>query len=247
LVTESLERFDASTAVNAIETFVTDLSQWYLRRSRERVGPAATDKVSKEGFYCTMYDVLVTLCRLLAPFVPFLSEEMYTNLTGEQSVHLSGWVVADKTYISDAMEEQMALARQVVELAHAKRKEQKLKVRQPLATLHIVSPIVLSENILGLVRDEVNVKNVLCKKGPQLTIDIDVNITEELRAEGEARELAHKIQMLRKEKGCTINEQIGITLPKEYKDIPERLLSYVQTKTLAKTITWGETLQISTG
>jgi isoleucyl-tRNA synthetase len=247
LVTKSLEQYDAATAANAIEAFVTDLSQWYVRRSRERVGPSVLDKKTKEEFYQTTYDVLVTLCKILAPFVPYMADEIYVNLTGEESVHLSSWPQDSSALVDEALEKEMTAARLIVELAHAKRKEQKLKVRQPLATLETLSPVRISKPVLQLIADEVNVKNVTNTKSADTAVTLDMTITDTLRREGEARELAHKIQMLRKEKGCTIDEQITVTLPRGFEQLPKHLLEYIQAKTLAKELTWGETIQISTG
>jgi isoleucyl-tRNA synthetase len=246
-VTDDLSRYDAMRAAHAIESFVTDFSQWYIRRCRDRVGPQVSEKTQKDAYYQTTYWVLVTLCKLIAPFVPYLAEEIYTNLTGEESVHLTQWPVVVKDAINDQLEKEMVQARLAVELAHAKRKESKLKVRQPLPSLAIVSPLPLPKSITDCIRAEVNVKRVDVTGGKELSIQLEIALTPDLVAEGEAREVAHKIQMLRKEKGCTINEQIVVTLPETYKQIPKHLLSYIQAKTLAKEITWGETLHISTG
>src|SRR5882724_10082132 len=90
-VSKSLDTYDTITAIDTLKSFVSDLSTWYIRRSRDRVGPSATDQNDKEACYQTTYTVLLTLCKLFAPIAPFLSESIYTNLTEEESVHLADW------------------------------------------------------------------------------------------------------------------------------------------------------------
>lgn len=252
LVTSSLSNFDAATASSAIETFVTDLSQWYVRRSRDRVGPTATDEADKNACHTTLYTVLVTLCKLLAPFTPYLSDEIYRNLTGEESVHLSDWpsdsvdVPADNT-----LEHDMEIARKVVAAAHALRKQHQIKVRIPLARLTYKASKKLDSEVEKVILEETNIKVALYQKlasddaDPEVALDTE--ITPDLKKEGDARELVRQIQMLRKEKGCKLDERVAVQLPKEYKNVPEPLLSYIKTETLADTISWGDTLQLLTG
>jgi isoleucyl-tRNA synthetase len=246
-VTLSLEKFNASAASNEIELFVSDLSQWYLRRSRDRVGPASSNEQSKQTFYITSYEVLTTLCRLVAPFTPYLADEIYMNLTGEESVHLSDWPVSKIKFYNSNLDGEMVVARHIVELAHAKRKEEKLKVRQPLATLAVTYAEPISPEVLSLIAQEVNVKKVTYTKGNELSINLDINLTPALEAEGKARELIRNIQMLRKEKGCKIDERISLSLPRVYESLSPPLQAFVQKETLATKLTWGETLNISTG
>ena len=143
-VTKYLEDFDAVSASRAIESFVNDLSTWYVRRSRDRVGPTAENGDDKNACHQTLYEVLVTLMKLLAPFTPFLAEEIYKNLTDDppageagESVHLADWPKFDENLIDKKLEEEMKVARETVELAHAKRKEEMIKVRQPLRQFSI--------------------------------------------------------------------------------------------------------------
>ena len=99
MVTKSLERYDVQKAALETENFVNDLSLWFVRRSRDRIGPTTENSKDKNDCYETLYSVLVTLSKLLSPFTPFLAEEIFTNLTDEESVHLSDWPEFDKKLI----------------------------------------------------------------------------------------------------------------------------------------------------
>ncbi len=173
VVTESLEGHDNPAAARVIENFVVkDFSTWYIRRSRDRVGPTAPDRPDasrggraapdgqdKDACYQTLYQVLVTLAKLLAPFLPFLAEEMYRNLKGSkgtegtkgtkgskgskgtgESVHLEDWPVAVGDRIDEDLEKSMLLVREICEQGHAARKEAGIKVRQPLGKMVVTLP-----------------------------------------------------------------------------------------------------------
>ncbi|MCS7221043.1 MAG: class I tRNA ligase family protein [Anaerolineae bacterium] len=162
IVTDRLEDFDAFGATQALETFVDDLSDWYVRRSRRRFWdgePAALD---------TLYGVIVTLARLLAPFMPFVTEQMFRNLVrsvdaeAPVSVHLTDWPIPDVGSVDSALLADMTLARQVVTLGHSARNNANIKLRQPLARAVVVLPDPsLRDRLLRLsdiVADELNVK-----------------------------------------------------------------------------------------
>lgn len=234
-MTDAYETYDTPKIVEEAWNFMSDLSQWYVRRIRDRVGPAV---------YQTLWFVLTTYCKVVAPLIPFVTEEIYRNLTGEASVHLTTWPKGGG--VDAALEKEMAVARQVVEKAHAIRKEKKIKVRQPLASLTTQTPVKLSDEVCRVVAEEVNVKKVTNTVG-DLSVDLDVRLTPQLEAEGDARGLIREIQQLRKEKGCPIDAHITLTLPKDHKSLSKELRTYIQKETLADAITWGDTLTISTG
>jgi isoleucyl-tRNA synthetase len=245
-VTDSLTDYRSFTAAREIEGFVNDLSTWYLRRSRNRVGPTAEDKTDKENFYSTLHFVLVTLSKLLAPFNPFFAEEIFKNLTGGESVHLKDWPEPDLRMVDESLEKEMKQARQVVESAHSQRKKEEIKVRQPLGSLATPAPMNLSAGTATLVMDEVNVKrlvvdeSIMAEGGP-ITVKLDTKLTPELKAEGEARELVRQIQELRKEKGCRLDEKIIVFLP----SWPKKFESYIKKQTLAKKLLKAKKLKIS--
>ena len=243
-VTESLEKFDAFTAATTLQLFIADLSQWYVRRSRDRVGPSVAAGDDKDACYTTLYHVLVQLSVLLAPFIPFMTDEIYTNLTGEESVHLADWPNAGK--VDSELEKEMNVARSLVEGAHSKRKEIKIKLRQPLAEAMLTSPMSLSQDILTVIRAEINVQTISFTTGSVAGITFNTTITPELMLLGKKRELIHTIQMLRKEKGCKINDYASLILSSEYKDLT-KMLDEVKTETLVNKITWGDTTTILIG
>jgi len=238
------EVYDTPVVVSTAWAFMQDLSLWYVRRIRDRVGSTVPPGIDKEDAYQTLWQVLTTYTKILAPLIPFVTEEMYRNLTGEESVHLTHWPKAGKT--DAALEAGMILARQVVEKAHAVRKEKKMKVRQPLATLTAVTPVKLSDDIQRVLAEELNVKRVTNTVG-DFSVDLDLQLTPQLIGEGQARELVRDIQILRKAKGCTIDAHITLTLPKDKQSLPKELIAYIQKETLTDAITWSDALTISIG
>ncbi len=248
IVEKSLDEYNSPLMVATVWDFVIkDVSTWYVRRIRDRVGPTVANNPDKTAAYQTLFIVLTTFSKILAPLVPFITEEMYRNLTGEESVHLCNWPKANKEMIDTKLETDMQTARKIVELAHSQRKEANIKVRIPLAKLTVVIQEQLPTSIELVVKSEINVKQLEYKKGMELKVKLDTKITPQLQMEGDARGLIRKIQVLRKEKRCKIDERIIVTLPNEYKKLTEELINLIKSETLAKDILWKDTLEISTG
>ncbi len=161
-VTESMDRYDHMKSVRAIQEFVTeDLSNWYIRRARRRFwGETLSD--DKKSVYATTYEVLVGIARMIAPFAPFLSDEIYQNLTGEESVHLAYFPEADESLIDERAEERMDLVRTLVALGRGTREKERIKVRQPLNEILVDGKY---EAIIGdltpLIMEELNIKKVV--------------------------------------------------------------------------------------
>ncbi|MFC1727691.1 isoleucine--tRNA ligase [Patescibacteria group bacterium] len=253
-VSENLEAYQSHRATVLIEEFVQDLSTWWLRRSRERMGPTATDKKDKALAYSVLYLVLITLSKILAPFVPFLSEDLYLSLRRSkkqkdsllESVHLVDWPqVVNKKAINSQLLSQMKLVRKICELGHSARQTARMKVRQPLASITCqVNEPRLSKQLNQIIKDELNVKKVIWikKKVANPQVFLDTKITGKLAAEGETRELVRQIQILRKEKGYQLDEKIKVVLPKLPKD-PQQL-EYLKRKTLAEKVSSGKRLQL---
>lgn len=234
-ITNALENYDTVTAVDLIRNFVNDFSTWYIRRSRDRVGNAAEDEQDKHGFFATTYTVLTTFSQIAAPIIPFITEEIYRNLTGAASVHLTDWPKIDETLIDPELETEMQQARKIVELALAERKEKNIKVRQPLATLTIASPLPVRASIQQVIADEINVKKIALKTHDTLSIELDTVITPELQAEGDAREIIRAIQGERKKLKTTLTEKVVVTLPKW----PKAFADYIKKKALVSALTKG--------
>ena len=164
-VTEDMDRYDHMKSVRKIQEFVTeDLSNWYIRRARRRFWGEEMDD-DKRSVYATTYEVLTGVSQLIAPFAPFLSDEMYQNLTGEESVHLSFFPEADEDLIDERTEERMDLVRDLVGLGRGEREKERIKVRQPLSSMLVDGKY---EAVIGdltpLMMEELNIKKVIFEK-----------------------------------------------------------------------------------
>lgn len=160
-VTKAYDEYDLTRVVRSITNFVSeDLSNWYIRRTRKRFWAHDLDD-SKKAVYKTTYDVLVGLCKMIAPVAPFVSEEVYTALTGKESVHLSDFPKADLSLVNDQIENKMDLVRDLISLGRNAREEVKIKVRQPISEVLIDGK---NESLIGdleeLIKEELNVKKV---------------------------------------------------------------------------------------
>ena len=160
-VTKSMEEYDLTTSTRLIQNFVVeDLSNWYIRRNRRRFWSGIND-TSKLAVYEVTYDVLVGICKLIAPIIPFISDEIYTNLTGEKSVHLADYPVYDKELINEKIESRMDLVRDLISLGRNIREEAKVKVRQPLSEALIdAKNEKLISDLVDLIKEELNVHEV---------------------------------------------------------------------------------------
>lgn len=161
-VTESYDEYDLNKVVRAVTDFVSeDLSNWYIRRNRKRFWASELDN-SKKSVYITTYEVLEGLCRMIAPVVPFVTDEIYTKLTGEKSVHLADYPKYNKKLIDEHIEERMDLVRSLISVGRFVREETKIKVRQPLseALLDGKNKDLISD-LVPLIQEELNIKEVV--------------------------------------------------------------------------------------
>lgn len=210
-VTKQTDAYHIDTAARLFTEYVDDLSNWYVRRSRGRLQHPAND-IERDEVFETLYEVLVTVSRLLAPFMPFVSEEIYRNLTGETSVHLTEYPKAEE-FDEKILEEVRAL-REVISEGLALRAEAKIKVRQPLASLTISHADLLPDDI-QMIQEEVNVKEVIIGDA----LSLDTNISEELKAEGIARDIVRHGQALRKQAGYALDDKIAVSLTIDNADV----------------------------
>ncbi len=160
-VTESMDKYNHMITTRLIQDFVNeDLSNWYIRRARRRFwGEEMTE--DKKSVYATTYEVLVGVAKLIAPFAPFLSDEMYQNLTGEESVHLAYYPEADEALIDEKVEERMDLVRALVALGRGTREKERIKVRQPLGEVLVDGKYeALIGDLVPLIKEELNIKTV---------------------------------------------------------------------------------------
>lgn len=238
-VTVDLDSYDTPKAVKALNAFIQDLSTWFIRRSRSRFVQGDTGALS------TLYTCLVEFSQVAAPIIPFITDEIYTALTGRTSVHLEQYPeVGQISREQQMLQKDMTVVRQIVSLGNAERKKYSIGIRQPLAsvTIHDMSLSSFKDELSTLIADELNVKSVLWTEGKKYdqAVVLDTHITTELRDEGEARSLVRKIQNLRKKQGCSLTQTIEIQAPSWPSDYEE----YIKEKTLATRIVHGDLLTI---
>ena len=216
-VTKSLEQYNTVDSIHEIMKFTDDISRWYVRRSRTRTGEHA-DKEDQKGFYHTLYMVLITLFKVIAPITPFISEYLFRLLTDKESVHLEDWpkaVASKDTQILDDMKK----VREIIEIAHRVRKDAHIKLRQPLSevTITFSEKNELKQKTLfdNVIKDELNVKKILWKSHKKNDTHVVFNtvLTTQLKAEGEARELIRAIQGERKKMNLFPTDKINVAVP----------------------------------
>ncbi|MCX6718167.1 MAG: isoleucine--tRNA ligase [Candidatus Staskawiczbacteria bacterium] len=214
-ITEGYESYRLDLATRPLTDFIDDFSVWYLRRSRERFKEDGQDK---KDALATLRYVLNYVSLLMSPAMPFFAEEIYqqvkTNDTPE-SVHLCIWPDVDKKKINNDLEEKMNEVRTVVNLALAERIAKGVKVKQPLALLKIknIKAKIKNENdLLGLVKDEVNVKEIIFDDKIAGEVELDINLTEELKEEGTLREIIRAVQNQRKEQKLVPQDKISVEM-----------------------------------
>ena len=221
-VTKNLDDYDATTAGRAINNFVDDLSNWYIRRSRRRFRDE--NSTDYKNAAATIRYILISLSKLIAPFTPFLAEYIFHNLEGhEKSVHLENYPRVDKKLIKRELVGEMALVRKIVALGLKLRAQNQLKVRQPLAKLKVkTKELKLKSDLMELIKDELNIKNVLMVKEIKeadgwriaeeggLKVALNTKLNNELRAEGIMRDIVRNIQDMRKDAKLTPNDIVSI-------------------------------------
>jgi len=206
-VVNSLEKYDIVSAARLIESFIDELSNWYIRRSRTRL-QKSKNKEEKEEASQTLYRILFDISKLIAPFAPFMAEEIYRNLRTNkdlESVHLCDYPKPNKKLIDKQLELRMEKVREIVVLALAERAKKGIKTRQPLKSLTINNKtIVESKELTDLIKEEVNVKEVIFGKN----VKLDIKITNELKIEGMIRDLIRFVQGMRKDGGLKPGQKI---------------------------------------
>ncbi|MFH1711662.1 MAG: isoleucine--tRNA ligase [Patescibacteria group bacterium] len=212
--TEAMEAYDLQAAARPLQTFVTDLSTWYIRRSRDRMKEAGEDRLEA---LATLRTVLETFSKMLAPFMPFLAEVIYQNLDGgflgredRLSVHLEDWPEVGE--INERVIEDMGEARAVVSRALEIREAAGRAIKQVLAGMTIMTPSgKLDDEYLKVILDEVNVKSADVQQG-DLDVELDLELTPELIREGMVRDVIRHVNQLRKDVGLTIKDRIVLKI-----------------------------------
>ena len=230
-ITENMEVYNIPAALAGVLPFVDDLSNWFVRRSRRRFWKSESTSDKNEA-YATLHFVLSYTALILAPFVPFLAEELWQNMMGGESVHLQDWPAAGE--IDEAVIKKMADCRKIITDGLALRMARddgfgQIKVRQPLAELTYGGE-ELEEFYESIIAEEVNVKKVT--HGKELALD--KKLTDELRAEGFVRELIRFVQSARKKAGLNVDDRIKLSVSAE---VPKEHLDMLKNEVLATEFT----------
>ena len=221
-VTKHADAYRIDWASREFVTYIDDLSNWYVRRSRTRLQHPESDQEKQEVFG-TLYSVLVQVSKALAPFMPFVAEEMYRNLTGEESVHLAEFPVAEE--FDAVIIDRTKHVRETISEALAARAAAKIKVRQPLALLELpTSAEEFFPEDLEMIKEEVNVKEA--KISAIDSMKLNTEITPALKQEGIIRDLIRYVQGLRKQAGYALDDKITVGLQTDNQEILEAVASY---------------------
>lgn len=239
------EKYDTQEIVGQFAIFANDLSLWYIRRQRDRVGPTIENSDDKNWAHQTLWTVLKTYSQALAPMIPFLTEEIYMNLTGEDSVHLSSWPKIEKGLEDKELERRMQLAVDLSSVIHAHRKIKDVKVRIPFRVIEYSGCEELPPEIIKIVASETNVYELQYKgknklKGFVVTEPAKVGASNQDLDAGRAREIVRAIQMARKEAGCDLAETVAVKLPAWPKEFEKE----IKKQTLTSSLTKSDTLEI---
>ena len=241
-VEKQMDAYNIPDALSPILPFLDDASNWYVRRSRRRFWKSEDDG-DKNDAYRTLHYVLVRLSYILAPFTPFLAEELYHNLTGDdESIHLKDWLPAGE--VNKAMLRDMNALRAAVNDGLSKRAAEGIKVRQPLASAKLVStisqntPEEVAQFLVDIARDELNVKLVEAVTGSELDVPeasaqpsvvYDFNITPELKREGLMREIIRHVQSARKKAGLQVDDRIELGVTSSDSEITQAVDMFADT------------------
>ena len=248
LITEverGLNNYNLQDATKPILPFLDDASNWYVRRSRRRFWKSEDDG-DKNDAYRTLHYVLVRLSYMLAPFTPFLAEELYHNLTGDnESIHLKDWLPAGE--IDNSMLRDMNALRTAVNDGLSKRASGGIKVRQPLASVKLINtisqdtPAEVAQFLIDIAKDELNVKSVEIvtdseSESAQPSVVYDLTITPELKREGLMREIVRHVQSARKQAGLQIDDRIVLSISSDDSEISQAVdvfADVIKSETLA--------------
>jgi isoleucyl-tRNA synthetase len=253
-----MQRYDLPNAVKPLLPFIDDASNWFVRRSRRRFWKSDNDS-DKQAAYRTLHYVLVQLCLLMAPFTPFMSDELYRLLTGGESSHLCDWPTAG--HINELVLTNMRFVREAITDGLAQRADAGIKARQPLASVSIYDDKqMLNPELKEIIQEELNVKEVQTRKNTEFNAStpflkkwlernqelpkaiLNLDLSSELKQEGLMREIIRQVQQARKQAHLEVDDRINLFLLSE-----EPLLKPVINDDKLSATIMKETLSVSLG
>ncbi len=244
-IDEHMQRYDLPNALKPILPFIEDASNWYVRRSRRRFWKSG-NTADKDAAYKTLHYVLARLSIIMAPFTPFLAEELYQKLTGGESVHLLDW--PQSGHINDLLVRDMAFVREIINEGLSQRAKAAIKVRQPLQSVSVLDDKqILNNEMKEIVSEELNVKEVITHahtnagtETPLVVMNLD--ITPELQREGLMREVVRHVQNSRKQAGLQVDDRIllSVIATGQLLESITMFEDIIKSETLAKELVYNE-------
>ncbi|MEK7581139.1 MAG: isoleucine--tRNA ligase [Patescibacteria group bacterium] len=231
------EKYDTQEITGNFAILMRDLSLLYIRRQRDRVGPTVDNTDDKNWAHQTLWTVLTEYTKVLAPLIPFITEEIYTNLTGEESVHLNSWPNTEHLAKNNELEKEIDDVINLSSAIHAARKLDNLKVRTPVKEIHYKGPREIKNSTKKLVLDEVNAYEIIYdgNNGNENYSATIKNVADNLDLKrGEARDIIRQIQNARKEAGCELDQFVAVKLPAWPKEFENEIKKQTLTKELIK-------------
>jgi isoleucyl-tRNA synthetase len=230
-----MDGYNLPDALSPILPFLDDASNWYVRRSRRRFWKSEDDG-DKNDAYRTLHYVLVRLAYVLAPFTPFLAEELYQNLTGDkESIHLKDWLPAGR--VNELVLDEMLVTQVLVMRGLARRMDNsdgsgQIKVRQPLSKATYSRITKLDDFYENIIAEELNVKEVIWEYSPEkptFGVELDKVLTPELRREGLMREVIRHVQSARKAAGLQVDDRITLQFTTDDKELQKAIDEHIET------------------
>jgi isoleucyl-tRNA synthetase len=252
-IQKHMDVYDIPSAVKPILPFIEDASNWYVRRSRRRFWKSGDD-ADKRDAYRTLHYILVHLAQVIAPFTPFLAEELYQKLTGGESVHLLDWPAVG--YVNQQVVNEMAEVRDLINRGLSIRVQEGIKVRQALAKAVISGDVDSLQRYKDIFEEELNVKEAHFTRVNELktpetpqsfapfTISLDTRITPELKREGMMREVIRYVQNARKQIGLNVDDHIHLSLSSTDEDLRQAIEEHqaiIAAETLAEGLVLDQT------